>query len=128
MRLTFGDMTKEVNVFNLEKQPYDMDDPPFEMNLIKDLTSEHNKEIKLEAEYDAELGSEDFKFDEIFNSTIEWASSSSSLDPEPTSLTPPSIKLSPSLELKGLPKHLKYTYIGEQETLSVIIASNLTNR
>jgi len=26
IRLTFGDMTKEVNVFILEKQPYDMDD------------------------------------------------------------------------------------------------------
>jgi len=26
MRLTFGDMTKEVNVFNLEKQPCDVED------------------------------------------------------------------------------------------------------
>ena len=71
MRLTFGDMTKEVNVFNLEKQPYDMDDPSFEVNLIEDLTSDHGMQIKLEAEYDTELESEDFKLDEAVNSTIE---------------------------------------------------------
>jgi len=27
-----------------------------------------------------------------------------------------------------LPKHLKYAYLGEQETLQVIVASNLTNK
>ena len=111
MRLIFGGMTKKVNVFNLEKQPYDMNDPPFEVNLIEDLTSEQSEEIKLKSERDAELESEDFKLDEIVNSTIGWASSPSSLDPEPTSLTPPSIE-SPSLELKALPKHLKYAYLG----------------
>ena len=57
MRLTLGDMTKKINVFNLVKHPYDMDDPPFEVNLIEDLTSEHSKEIILEAECDAELKS-----------------------------------------------------------------------
>jgi len=102
-----------------------MDDQPFEVNLIEDLTSEHSQEIKLEAECDAELESEDFKLDEVVNSTIEWASSPSSLDPKPTSLTPLSIESSPSLELKTLPKHLKYAYLGKQETLSVIVASNL---
>ena len=49
MRLNFEDMTKEVNIFNLEKHPYDMNDPPFEINLIEDLTSKHSEEIKLEA-------------------------------------------------------------------------------
>ena len=47
MRLTFGDMTKEVNVFNLGKHPYDMDDQPFEVNLIENVTSEHREEIEL---------------------------------------------------------------------------------
>ena len=101
-----------------------MDDPPFEVNLIENLTSEHNVEIKLEAECDIELESEDFKLDEEVNSIIEWASSPSSLDPVPTSLTPLSIESSPSLELKALPKHFKYAYLSEQETLSVIVASD----
>ena len=58
-------MIKEVNICNLEKYPYDMDDPPFDVNLIEDLTSEHSEEIKLEAECDAELESKDYKLDEI---------------------------------------------------------------
>ena len=90
------------------------------------MTSELSEGIKLEVESYAELESEDFKLDEIVDFTIEWALSPSSLDLEPTSLTPPSIESSPSLELKALPKHLKYAYLGEQETLSVIVASNLT--
>jgi len=38
-----------------------------------------------------------------------------------------SIEPSPSLELKALLTHLKYVYLGEQETFPVIIASNLTD-
>ena len=49
MRLTFGGINKKVKVFNLREQPSDMDDQPFEVNLIENLTSEHNEEIKLEA-------------------------------------------------------------------------------
>ena len=71
---------------------------------------------------------EDFNLDEMVNSTIEWASSPGSLDQEPISLTPPPIGSSSFLELKILPKHPKYAYQGEQETLPVIVASNLTNR
>ena len=34
MRLTFGDMTKEVNIFHLGKQPRDLDSDSFEINAI----------------------------------------------------------------------------------------------
>ena len=108
MRLIFGDMIKKVDVFNLGEQTCDMDDQPFEVNLIENLTSEHSEEIKLEDESYAGLESEDFSLDEIVNSTIEWAFSLSSLNPVPTSLTPPSLESSPSLKLKVLPKYLKY--------------------
>jgi len=47
-------------------------------------------------------------------------------NPEPTNLTPFSIKSLPPLKLKTLPKHLKYIYLDGQNTLSVIIASHLT--
>jgi len=80
-----------------------MDKPPFEINLIEDLTSEHSEEIKVEAKCDAELESKNFKLDEIVNSTIEWVSSQTSLDLEPTILNPQSIESTPSLELKTLP-------------------------
>ena len=92
------------------------------------MTSEYREEIELEARCDTELESKDFNLDEMVNSTIEWASNPSSLDQEPISLIPPLIRSSPTLKLKILPKHLKYAYLGEQETLPVILASNLTNR
>ncbi|XP_022866974.1 uncharacterized protein LOC111386743 [Olea europaea var. sylvestris] len=38
----------------------------------------------------------------------------------------PSMMQAPTLELKPLPEHLKYVYLGEEKTLSVIIAKNLT--
>ena len=44
MHFTFGDMTKEVNVFHLGKQPRDLDDQTIELNLIKGLTSKHEEE------------------------------------------------------------------------------------
>jgi len=87
MRLTFGDMSKKVNVFNLGEPPYDMDDQSFEMKLIENLTSEHSEEIKLEAKCDNELRSDDVRLDEIINSTVEWASSPSSLYLKTTSST-----------------------------------------
>ncbi|KAL5573921.1 hypothetical protein UlMin_023518 [Ulmus minor] len=38
----------------------------------------------------------------------------------------PSIEKPPKLELKQLPAHLKYIYLGDRETLPVIISSHLT--
>ena len=43
-------------------------------------------------------------------------------------MTPPSNELSRSLELKALLTHLKYVYLGKQDTFSVIIASHLNDR
>ena len=73
MRLTFGDMTREVNVFNLGKQPRDVEDQTFEVNLIENLTTEHRKELKLETDCDFELESEDFNLDQIVESIVNWA-------------------------------------------------------
>jgi len=65
MRLTFGDMTKEVNVFNLERQPWDINDQTFEVNSIKNLTSEHKESLEIETETEYDLESEDFNLDQI---------------------------------------------------------------
>ena len=37
----------------------------------------------------------------------------------------PSVKVPPKLELKELPAHLKYAFLGENQTLPVIISSKL---
>jgi len=52
MRLTFGDMTKEVNAFNPRKQPCDVEDQIFKVNLTENLMSKHREEIELETEYE----------------------------------------------------------------------------
>ena len=72
MRLTFGDLTKEVNVFNLGRQPYDIIDEPFEINLIEDMTTEHKEEITLESKGNEELESSDLNLDEIAFHTPFW--------------------------------------------------------
>ena len=43
-----------------------------------------------------------------------------------TEPTPPSIIKPPSVDLKALPQHLRYTFLGENQTLPVIISSKLT--
>ncbi|XP_021808095.1 uncharacterized protein LOC110751878, partial [Prunus avium] len=48
------------------------------------------------------------------------------LGPSSTKLEP-SIIIPPKLELKPLPNHLKYTYLGANETLPIIIVAGLTS-
>jgi len=125
IRLTFGDMTREVNIFSLGKKPRDVKDQIFEVNLIKYLTSEHNEEIELLTEYEFELETKDFNLDQIVESAVNWASSPISLSIEPTDLTLPFIKF-PFHRIESLTKHLKYVYLDGRETLLVIIVSHLT--
>ena len=63
MQLTFGDMTKEINVFNLGRQPRDIIDQTFEVNSIESLTIEHEESIGMETESEFDLESEDFNLD-----------------------------------------------------------------
>ncbi|KAM1271317.1 hypothetical protein ACFX2J_032155 [Malus domestica] len=46
--------------------------------------------------------------------------------PDSTNKLLPSVIQPPSLELKPLPSHLKYVFLGKQETLPIIISSLLT--
>ena len=80
MRLTFGDMTKEVNVFHLGKQPRDLDES-FEVNLIEGLTSEHDMEVEYESDEEFELEFDDFNLDRIVESTVEWATNTTPILP-----------------------------------------------
>ena len=53
MRLTFGDMTKEVNVFNLEKQP--LRDQIFDVNFIENNCEEESEGTENESLFLDEL-------------------------------------------------------------------------
>jgi len=45
-------MTREVNVFSLGKQPHDIEDQTFEVNLIEKLASEYKEELELQTDCD----------------------------------------------------------------------------
>ena len=81
MRLTFGDMTKEVNVFHLRKQPRDFADQTFDVNLIEGLTSEHEKEPEYKYKHEFELESDDFNLDQIVDSVVDWATNATPINP-----------------------------------------------
>jgi len=55
MRLTFGDIIKEVNVFNLEKQPRKIKDQTFEVNFIENNYKEESESIENESLFLDEL-------------------------------------------------------------------------
>jgi len=128
MWLTFWDMTKEVNVFNLEKQPRDMSDQTFEVNSIKNLTSEHEESMEIDTESEFAPESEDLNLDQIIDSGVDWASSPSVFNSKTEIPNLPSNEFTPSLELKALPEQLKLAYLSGEETLLVIISSHLTRK
>ena len=71
-------------------------------------------------------GSDDFNLDQIVNSTAEWATNATLNIPlQEEQLL---IDHAPSSELKALPSHLKYQYLGEKKAFPVIVASHLTEK
>jgi hypothetical protein len=45
----------------------------------------------------------------------------------PTDRILPLIEKAPNIELKPLPNHLKYAFLGSKETLPIIFSSDLTS-
>jgi len=95
---------------------------------LKNLTSEHEESIEMETKSEFDMESEDFNLDQIINSAVDWTSSPNVPHHRTKILDITSNELTPSLELKTLPEHLKYAYLGGREILSVIIASHLTEQ
>jgi len=84
--------------------------------------------MEIETEAEPDLESEDFNVDQIVDSAVDWVSIPSVPHHRIESLDITSNEATPSLELKALPEHLKYAYLGGRETLPVIIASHLTEQ
>jgi len=104
-----------------------MDDQIFEVNSIENLTSEHKESMEIDTKSEFDLESEDFNLDQIIDSAVDWASSPSIPNPKTEIPILPFNESTPSLELKTLPEHLKYGYLGKK-TLPDIIASHLTRK
>ena len=118
-------MTKEVNIFNLGKQPWDFDDQTFEVNLIENLTSEILDEFEFESQCEFELESEISDPVQTVDSPVHGVSNPITPNSEPINFIQPLTESPPHSELKDLPNHLKYIYLSENKTLLLIIASHL---
>ncbi|XP_073014521.1 uncharacterized protein [Primulina eburnea] len=124
MKLSFGNMTLELNVFNLCKQPHDKGDESEDENLIETLVEENIQEGSTRDQLDIcsietvkeniEIDLDDFiRYHSLTGSEKEFEAKYENKD-EP-----------PILELKPLPEELKYAFLGEDETYPVVISSKL---
>ena len=133
-------MKAKLNVFNAAQQPSKEDDC-FAVDVIDGLVEEALPYILTEDPLDACLahfGYNEFDIEksiEEVNAMLElpplldhapWKSKFESLPQLSSEPTLPSTEVPPKLELKPLPDTLKYAFLGPNDTLPVIVASNLT--
>ena len=139
MEISFGNMKVRLNIFNTFQHILDHNECFFVDHIedyVKDSFPSLLADDPLEACL-AHFGFEDFNTDlyiEEVHDLLETAASADfhpwRLPKEPlplTSSTPhvPSLKSPPKLELKPLPDKFKYAFLGANNTLPVIIASDL---
>ena len=115
MKLSFESMTINLNIFNLEKQPSDHSDQPFDINIIQGLSSKHFEDERSDIEY-LDQRSEPDEVEQGFDKVVEqadqvfttyWESLYESLDEEIRAPFWPSVEEPPNLELKPLLETLK---------------------
>ncbi|XP_060972217.1 uncharacterized protein LOC133038172 [Cannabis sativa] len=136
LKLSFGNMTVELNVFNVANKSVDCDDV-YEVNFIDFVTQDFmlNKDNSFEncvSHFGMNFESSFDSVNSLLESTPlinteEWNTKVESIEPfrqlESQSLPEP-----PKLDLKVLPEDLKYAFLGESETFPVIIASALEKK
>jgi hypothetical protein len=139
MEISFGNMKVRLNIFNAFQHAPDQNEcffvdyiEEYVEDSLPGLLTEDPLEVCL-----AHFGFEDFDTDQYIDEVHELLETAASADFHPwrlpkeplplTSSTPPvpSLESPPKLELKPLPDKLKYAFLGANETLPVIIASDL---
>ena len=138
MTLLFGNMTVNLNIFNVIKGMGDEDDV-CEVNMVDSVVQKylnnvsHDDPLKsclVSSSWDEEVTTQESEF---LHSIIEhsevlevngWPPKFEPLPPNEDKALP-SEERPPKLELKPLPIHLKYAFLGEEETFPVIISSSL---
>jgi hypothetical protein len=123
MKISFGNMTVELNIFHIRKQPFDYD----QMNqvcLIKEILDEVIEESSIEDPLEACLAQfgEDLDLDKLMEQAEALLETAPLMSKEKKETVVPE---SPKKELKPLPDSLKYKFLGPTESLPVIIASDL---
>jgi hypothetical protein len=139
MEISFGNMKVRLNIFNAFQHAPDQNECFFVDHIeeyVEDSLPGLLAEDPLEACL-AHFGFEDFDTDQYIDEVHELLETAASTDFHPwrlpkeplplTSSTPPvpSLESPPKLELKPLLDKLKYAFLGANETLPIIIASDL---
>ncbi|XP_038714979.1 uncharacterized protein LOC120008660 [Tripterygium wilfordii] len=139
MVLSFGNMTAEMNIFNVSKQMGEFEDirevdwihSYVEENLEKTLARDSVEGVLALSEKGSQFLVEEEEINEVleslaihsigrFNPPIE------ELEPSKTKLES-SLEHPPTPERKPLPSELKYVFLGENESYPVVISSLLTS-
>ena len=138
MTLSFGNMTVNLNIFNVIKEIGD-DEEVCEVNMIESIVQNYVDHVSYDDPLKSCLVSSSC-VEEVTTSELEflhsisehsevikangWAPRFEKLPPIEDRVLPLEEK-PPKLELKPLPSHLKYEFLGVEETLLVIISSSL---
>ena len=139
MELSFGNMKVKLNIFTAFQQPLDQNECyliDYTSDVVDEalpyLLSNDPLEVCL-----SHFGIDDFDTEQYINEVKEllnkgipnkfppWRPPKEELPLTVSKLPVTSLESPPKLELKQLPQTLKYAFLGKDETLPVIIASNL---
>jgi hypothetical protein len=122
MKLSFGNMTLEMNVFNICKQPEDNNDLQ-EVDFIEKLVHDQFETISSKIEFNESENLQMVYFQEESKAS-NWRPQIEELPPRSIESIPLNVQ-PPKHDLKPLPFNLKYSFLGENKTFPVIISSKL---
>jgi hypothetical protein len=125
MKISFGNMIVELNIFHIKKQPLEYDEVQ-QICLIEDIMEEVVEESSMEDPLEAcsaQFG-EDLDLDKLLKQADAMLETTPLVSTEKEETIVPN---PPKKELKPLPVNLKYKFLGPVESLPVIIASDLVD-
>jgi len=122
MKLSFRNMTLEMNIFNICKQPRDDNDLQ-EVDFTEKLVHDQFQTTSSESEIDESDDLQMVYFQEESKAN-SWRPKIEEFPPRSIESIPSSVQ-PPKPDLKSLLFNLKYSFLGENETFPVIISSKL---
>eukprot|EP00268_Persea_americana_P058711 TRINITY_DN71321_c0_g1_i1.p1 TRINITY_DN71321_c0_g1~~TRINITY_DN71321_c0_g1_i1.p1 ORF type:complete len:225 (+),score=43.64 TRINITY_DN71321_c0_g1_i1:709-1383(+) len=128
MKLSFGNMTIELNLFNACKQMQD-DSPDFEeIDMIEAIVQEslvESADSNSLGTFESDLPNfHDIEDDIVQMANSVWNPKNEEIVPSGSKSLPSQVRPSKP-ELKPLPVDLKYAYLGDDETFLVVISAHL---
>ncbi|KAI3767334.1 hypothetical protein L2E82_17429 [Cichorium intybus] len=134
MGISFGHRQAKINIFNADLRGSSIEEEEcYQVDIIDELVQQYAPEVlqaeELETQEEAIVGrTETQNTEERKGFRSEECAHIEKLPTEIPKTLKPSLQEPPKLDLKPLPEHLKYAFLGEKDTLPVIVAANLTEK